>query len=172
MALVKKYRRKFDGVILEAYQYGEGREFDPTAMTKAAAFVTGIDIESQTSIKTEHVMDVVQPVLADWDMSKQSAPILIARGNDKIRLELGDWIIRESNGKIDFVKKNAFYEQYEELHEVGPGRYMSMLEIQTEKLSSFIYDECMSTLDGELYQALAENIATKMIKAGWREPVA
>ena len=171
MAQRNKYRRKFDGVILEAFQYGEGKPWNQIATTRVAAFVTGIDIDNQTSIKTERVLDVVEPILADWDMGKNQAPILIAQGGGRIRLDLGDWVVREPGGKLLFVKQNAFDDQYEPLFEIKPGHYMTQLEIQTDKLASFIYEECMSALDGELYQALAENIAGKLIRAGWREPV-
>jgi hypothetical protein len=168
MPRVQKYRRKFDGVILDAYQYGEGKEWTPEATTRVAAFVTGIDINKTTTIETERVMDVVTPILTEWDHRTGKTPINVSHKSGIIRLDLGDWVVRNPDGRLEFVKQDTFDDQYELLREIN-GRYLSLVEIETDKLSDFIYDECMSTLDGELYQTLAENIAGKLIRAGWRK---
>jgi hypothetical protein len=165
---VRKYRRKFDGFIVEAYQYAEGKDWSPEALTKVAAFVTGIDINKNTTIETERIQDVVNPILTDWDMAGGKQPIEISQGTGTIRLDVGDWIVRGAHNKLEFVKKDAFDDQYEPLHEVRPGEYMSVMEVKVEELSNFIFNECMQDLEGDLYKHLAESIARKLIRAGVR----
>lgn len=168
MARVNTYRRMYDAIMVEGFQYGEGQPWDQMATIRVAAFVTGIDINAQTTIRTERLQDVVRPILNDWDMSKGQAPIEVAQGSGKTRLDLGDWIVREPNGTLLFVKEKAFYEQYEPLHKVD-GQFRSLVEIETDKLGTYIYEECMTHLEGDLYRSLAENIAGKLIKAGWKK---
>lgn len=168
MSAVQKYRRKFDGVVVDAYQYGESKEWSPEANTRVAAFITGIDINKTTTIETERIQDVVRPIITDWDMSQGKQPIEVAHKDGNVRLDRGDWIVRNPQGKLEFVKQNAFDDQYEPLHEVRPGQYMSVMEVKVEELSNFIFTECMANLEGDLYLQLAESIARKLINAGLR----
>lgn len=171
MSNEQKYRRKFDGAIVTAFQYGEGKPWDEQTLSRLAAFVTGVDVDRHTSMDAERVLDVIKPVLTDWDATRGRTPIEVAdvSSHSTSTIDLGDWVVKPNRGPLVFVSKKEFPEQYEPVRVSGDGQYMSEVELQAEELSDFIYDKCMKHLDGELYQALAENIANKLVKAGWRK---
>lgn len=163
MTVYTKYRRKTDGKIVEAVQYGGADGvWTPEETTKIAAFVLGVDPDSMTVVSNEHVLDVVKPILTDWSAKEGRAPLEVAdvQGGSSYRLELGDWVVR-SKGR----SANGFLSH--ELVFVTKVVFPYDFELLFDDLADVIYNECMEGLEGELYQALAEKIASVLIDKGW-----
>jgi hypothetical protein len=117
-------------------------------------------------VSNERILDVVQPILAEWNADKGLFPITVA----SYRIDYGDWVIRFADRSIGYSIHTAFMRDYELVYDsLEHGRYMSNEELEIEELADFLYNECFDGLDGELYQALAEGAAPKIVKAGWRK---
>jgi hypothetical protein len=155
----KLVRRKYDGFIFEAIKYGNlDGSWSPECATRVATFLLGMDPDKMTTVANERMLDVVKPILSQFDPINGVAPITVFDTVAKrhFTIQLGDWILRREGQPFLFVKPSAMTFDFEDLPE----------DVEND-LANFIYDECMSTLDGELYQALAEGIAARLIRAGW-----
>lgn len=166
------YRRHVDGKIGEAFQYGkEGAPWHQDLLTEVAEFVTGIDVDQHSTISADRILDVVQPVLVDWNHKEGKAPIQVAdvQNNNVARLEFGDWIVRfPSKEPLVFVSKQLFAVHYEKV-EMIDGEYKSQRDLKTEELAQFIYEKCFVGKNGPIYHDLADNTAKVLFKAGWRK---
>lgn len=163
MTVYTKYRSRTDGKIVEAVQYGGADGvWTPEETTKIAAFVLGVDPDSMTVVSNEHVLDVVKPVLTDWNAEGGRAPLEVSyiQGGLSYRLELGDWIVRN---KVRSTSGHTVYSHAFLTRAKFPYEY----ELLFDDLADVIYNECMEGLEGELYQALAEKIASVLIDKGW-----
>lgn len=162
--IVKRYRRRRDGAVVEAVQYGLPGRFDAKGASTIAKFMLGLDVDTQVGIANEHMLDVVVPDGTRWFPREGTADIYIIDQNTglKLRMELGDWVCRDVGTKSIMVVKNAaFRDGYTE------AGVRSIDELHNE-LSDIIYGS-FSNLEGELYRALAEQAATAVIKAGWKK---
>lgn len=162
------YRRKSDGHMAKAVQYGEpGREWDPSWITEIRNFMTGIDLDTRTTGANEKFLDVVQPILKDWNVELGIADLLISDpgSGEPVKFGLFDWVVSHGNSLFSYISGHEFFR----LYEPALPDDLSPEEKEFEYLANFIYNECMPTLDGELYQALAETIASKLLASGWKK---
>lgn len=167
----QKYRRISDGSIVDAFQYGEGRSWTKDAVTRVVEFVTGIDVDNHTGISNERVLDVVIPILDDWDAVNGKVPVQVfdTKTGDSARVELGDWIVKLPTGALLFIKQAAFSETYEPVEMLGSGRYKSHKELEIEELATFLYKDAFSDFEMDFPEGIAHLVAPKIINAGWRK---
>lgn len=171
MIATKKYRRISDGSIVDALQYGEGKAWTKEAVTHVVEFVTGIDVDNHTGISNERVLDVVTPILTDWDAANGKVPIQVSdtRTGQGSRVELGDWIIKLPSGALLFVKQEAFAETCEAVEMLESGRYTSLKEIEIDELATFLYKDAFAGFEMDFPEGIAHLVAPKIINAGWRK---
>jgi hypothetical protein len=171
MTTAQKYRRTFDGSIVDAFQYGEDEPWTNDAVTKVVEFVTGIDVENHTGIANERVLDVVVPILTDWDASAGKAPIMVADTKTKTseRVDLGDWIIKLEDGSLVFAKHNVFLKTYEPVKLLPSGTYRTYKEMEIEELATFLYKDAFAEYEMDFPEGIAHLVAPKIISAGWRK---
>lgn len=154
MSIVKTYRRIDTGMVVEAIQYQLNRAVN------VAAFVLGRDANKGVTIANEHILDVVTPISKTWDPPLVAdISVSIPGGHMQWDVSLSDWVIRDSDGQISFCTNEFFQENYLEIQPPAP-------KTDFEELSDVIYGS-FSTLEGDLYQALAETAAAAVIEAGW-----
>lgn len=162
------YRRKSDGAVVHAVQYGvPNSAWYPEWIAEVRNFMTGVDLETRTTGQNEQFLDVVQPVLKDWNVELGIADLLISDpgSGEPVKLGLFDWIVSHGNSLFSYLNVTEFFK----LYEPALPDNLSPEEQEFERLANFIYNECMSTMDGELYQALAQNIAARLLEAGYRK---
>lgn len=171
MSHEQKYRRISDGSIVDAFQYGEGEAWTKEAVTRVVAFVTGIDVDNYTGISNERMLDVVIPILGDWDAANGKVPIQVSetRTGQSSRVDLGDWIVKLPNDALVFVKEHAFAETYEPVEMLAAGRYKSYKEIEIEELATFMYKDAFQDLEMDFPEGIAHLVAPRIINAGWRK---
>lgn len=155
-----RYRRKSDGAVVEAVQYNLAG-----AVSKIAAFVLKMDVDDHITVANEHLLDVVRPVHDAWNPNSGVATIhVVDPGTGFIfPMLLNEWLARCDNGALLTIKPNAFIRDYEKIQPEAP-------KSEYDELADVIY-ESFATLEGELYQALAERAASAVIKAGWKRGV-
>lgn len=168
MPRLGNYRNKETGHVVRAMQYGApSKMWEMAWITEVRNFVTGIDVDTRTTITNEQVLDVVNPVLTGWNVDIGIADLNIAepKTGRVFTIRLLDWIVDNGYGEFAHLEQNRFFDFYEQ---VVPDN-LPKEQQEFENLANFIYNECMVTLDGELYQALAEGIAGKLLAAGWKK---
>lgn len=171
MTAAQKYRRISDGSIVDALQYGEGKPWTKESVTRVVEFVTGVDVDNHTGIAQERVLDVVIPILTDWDAANGKVPIQVSdtRTGQASRVELGDWIVKLPSGALLFIKQEAFAETCEAVEMLDSGRYTSHKEIEIEELATFMYKDAFNGLEMDFPEGIAHLVAPKIINAGWRK---
>lgn len=171
MIEAQKYRRISDGSIVDAFQYGEGKTWTKEAVTRVVQFVTGIDVDNYTGISNERVLDVVIPILGEWDAANGKVPIQVSdtKTGESAKVDLGDWIVKLPNGALLFIKKSAFGETYEPVEMLEAGRYKSHKEIEIEELATFLYKDSFADLEMDFPEGIAHLVAPRIINAGWRK---
>lgn len=160
MFVAKKYRRKHDGLIVEAMQYKLPWEHD-NAITEVAEFLLKLETDKATASVHDRVLDVVTPQTHLWNTSKGQATLLIMDPDTKhnMEVEAGQWITRsEAFEGLVIVTSEAFYEQYEPQEKV---------QDEWENLARFI--ETHLPGKGPLYSQAANDVAAALIGAGWRK---
>ena len=161
MYAAKNYRRKSDGLVIEAIQYQLPWEHD-NAIGEVAGFVLQMDLDKATSVMNEQVLDVVKPLTPKWDVRTGKAPIVVIDpvSGQHYEVDAGEWLARIENGdkSLILIQSNAFSSEYELDERVHD---------QWSKLSDFIYKHF--PWDGEEYHAVAANVAAALIGAGWRK---
>jgi hypothetical protein len=94
-----KYRRQ--PTTVDAYQYGDAEGWHPTSVQLLARFIDGADDPMRHPdglLPPGDVMQYLQPT-GLWDPPDSSTLLLwVAKSNKWCELELGDWVIRESDG--------------------------------------------------------------------------
>lgn len=177
----QRYRRKKDRFVVDAYQYGEGKPWTQDSISKVVAFMTGIDVDNHTGVSNERILDVVRPILHEWDKTINRTPIEVANWPSHVfyRVDLGDWIVRLPMGEEGsdkavqathvFVKNADFWNEYETVQNYF-GVYKSQEDLDIEDLTVFIWEEVLSDLkDEEKGQELSKKAGELIIKAGWRK---
>lgn len=165
MTAVRSVRRISDGVKFDAVRYGkEDGTWDKDCIIRVAAFLLEMHPDAMTNY---HILEVVKPVLKDFDPSHGKASIeVLDKFSGRITvLELGEWIIKHPMASFVFVKSWAFDNEFEDV----PQKIHDQEEEMIDDLGLYIYVNCFGPLDGQIYQALAETTARKLVKAGWRQ---
>lgn len=162
MSEYRRVRRVRDGMIFEATRYGnEDGSWDKECITRVAGFILGLNPDVSTTVGNERILDVVRPVLKDFDPVNGKATIEVADWTSEhiFSMELGDWILKSPNTSFIFVKPYAFAYDFEDV----PIQIHAKSEY--DELADLIYENF--PWDGETYQAVAEKVAAEVIKAGW-----
>lgn len=93
-----------------ALRYGDKNgNWDPTAPVRIANFVLGYDVDTRSSILNERMLDVVRPVEDFWDPQQNVAELEIVdkSAGSRLGMGLGQWLVREPNGRLRVVSHNA-----------------------------------------------------------------
>lgn len=150
---------------LEALRYSEADgSWSAECITRVAKFVLGMNPDNMAgAVANDRLLDVVKPVLARFDPAAGKADIEVAdwvAGHIYV-VHLGDWIIKHKRSSFWVVSDDHFPEMFEVVREVPA-------KTELDELCDVIYNS-FSSLEGELYQALAETAATAVYNAGWRK---
>ena len=101
---------------VSAMKYGSnGGQWDNRALIRIAAFVTGVDIESNT-ITEDQILDVVRPVEAFWNPDNNVADIEVITGKRILGMTLGQWLVKYPTGLFRVLSENDY------LSQVGPSQ--------------------------------------------------
>jgi hypothetical protein len=156
----KKYRRLADGHIFEGVQHvlppQSFQRDNPISLL--GAFVLGLDVNSSVTIENERILDVVHPVTSEWNLRTGMATVEIIDPNTGLHhyVRVNDWVMRHRDDKrgdfLLFVKPDAFDSSWAEINEF-------------DELANLVYDAF--PWEGETYQAVAETVATAVIRTGW-----
>lgn len=157
----ERYRRKIDGSVFDAHQYGGTRSWSTDAITNLASFILGMDTDAQTSIINERLLDVVQPIKEEWGGGKFPVHIYSLTTGVKRRIEIGYWVVKMTDQTFVLVTPEAFEHDYEKVEE-GLTPKETDLDILTT-----IIREAFGPIDGNVYQHIARAAAKKVIQAGW-----
>lgn len=97
-----------------AIQYGtpEG-QWEPKALIKVAAFVTGIDL-NKDSITEDQLLDVVAPSARFWNPANNMADIDVHTSERTLGLTLGQWLVKYDDDTFRVLSTNDY------LSQVGP----------------------------------------------------
>src|SRR6478736_9112613 len=80
-----------------AVRYGdEFGNWDPSAAVRIANFVLGHDVETNSNVLNERMMDVVQPIEEFWNppLSADLEIIDLGLGGARLGIGLGQWLVR------------------------------------------------------------------------------
>lgn len=158
----RKVRRISDDVIFEALLYGhEDGTWSRGCITSVAGFVLGLNPDLNTTIQNDRMLDVVRPIMNEFNLEKGSAPLSVAvRSSGKIhRIELGDWILKNPDKQFLFVKPDVFTTEYMDV----PPEVVTQTEYQ--QLFDLIYS--ILPWEGDLYKLLTRDLTAGIIQAGW-----
>lgn len=96
---------------LSAMRYGSnGGHWDNRALIRIAAFITGVDIESN-SITEDQILDVVRPVEAFWKPEQNVADIEVITGKRILGMTLGQWLVKYPTGLYRVLSNNDYLSQ-------------------------------------------------------------
>ena len=175
--MTQKYRRNRDRYVVDAYQYGEGKPWNQEAITKVVAFVTGVNVDDHTVVSNERVLDVVRPILSEWDQTQNKTPIEVANWPSQVfyRVNLGDWIVRipmrtspDKTATHLFLSPEEFYKEFVVVKEYD-GEWKSEEDLDIEALTGFLWEKVFYDFeDEEKGQELSEKAGNLVVKAGWR----
>lgn len=103
-----------DGVTAIQYGTPEG-QWEPKALIKVAAFVTGIDL-TKDAITEDQLLDVVAPSARFWNPSNNMADIDVFTGERTLGMTLGQWLVKYADGSFRVLSTNDY------LSQVGPSK--------------------------------------------------
>lgn len=112
----RKVKRISDGTVFETIRYGNpDGSWDKECISKIAAFVLGFDPDIKTTVGNERILDIVRPVISEFDPINFKAPIEIVdpKHGGILRVELGDWILKD-NSSLSCFKNYSSFASYEE----------------------------------------------------------
>lgn len=99
-----------------AVRYGTPEGFwEPKALIKVAAFITGIDSNSN-HITEDQLLDVVRPVESFWTPETNVADIEVITGKRILGMTLGQWLVKYPTGFYRVLSNNDYMSQ------VGPAQ--------------------------------------------------
>lgn len=111
-----------------AIQYGtrEG-QWEPRALIRIAAFVTGVDIDAKTMTE-DQILDVVRPVEQFWDLNNNVADIEVITGKRILGMTLGQWLVKYPTGFYRVLSTNDY------LSQVGPAQPVLTFRQELQRL--------------------------------------
>lgn len=160
MYVSKEFRRKSDGLMVEAMQYKLPWDND-NAITEVIEFVLKLDTTKTSTKVHDRALDVVRPLTPRWDTEAGIATLLIIDPDTShsVEVEANQWITRSAYFEgLQTVTDEAFKEQYEPQERV---------RAQFQKLSEFVAEHLPGK--GPTYDQAAKNIAAALIGSGWRK---
>lgn len=125
-------------------------------VTEIVTFVLDLNVDRQLTIDNERILDVVRPVYSSHPYPSFSIAQPPPQGSFLIAPY--EWLVRD-NGRLRVIKDLYFNENY---MEVSP----ELPKTEFDELYDLIYDTLLP-LEGEVYQTLAQNLASEIIRAGW-----
>lgn len=155
-------RRVSDGIIFEAIRYGhEDGTWTKDCITKVARFVIGLDPNVKTTVENERMLDVVLPLIAEFDIPMGKAPIEVAEPDTGLifRVELGDWILKNPNTSLIFVKPYAFESDFINVVKQAKSK------TDNDVLADLIYSAL--PYKGDIAVSLSKHIAETVLTNGW-----
>lgn len=147
-----------------AVQYGNSDwSWDPDGITKVAALVLGMNPDVVTTVANERMLDVVRPVLSEFDPAHGKATIEVLDGSNVFPVALGDWVLKPlDGGPMIFVKQFSFSLEFEPLP----------VEVEAsalDELTELIY-QVFAPLDDTRHKSLSRSAAETVLQAGWTKP--
>jgi hypothetical protein len=151
-----------NGIIFEAIHYGhEDGTWTKDCITKVAAFVIGLDPDVHATVENERMLDLVLPLIAEFDIPMGKTPIEVADPDTGLifRVELGDWILKNPYTSLVIVKPEVLKTEYVDVAKKAESKS------ENDVLADLIYS--VLPYKGDIAISLSKQIAETVITNGW-----